>query len=122
MLNKKNKSKTSAKKCQQCFSLVRASSRKCKYCGYKFESNSKYLVNKIKSILRIDRAYQVDSTKNRRSGSSEMFFTIQEIEALIKLDKIEIPVFLTLDDITMLDETSLLELGRMLSRIGTSIE
>ena len=115
MFNKKKKTGSSAKKCPQCFAHIRSDARKCKYCSYKFSSSGGSLVGKIKQALRIDRVFRVVTADNQTEA--EHFFTVKEIETLIKLDNINILMFLTLDNITMLDETALLELGKTLSRV-----
>ncbi len=46
--------------------------------------------------------------------TTEAFFTTEEIEMLVKMEHITIPMFLILDDIAFLDEQSLMDLGRML--------
>ncbi len=115
MFNKKKKVKYREKKCQQCFAYVSSASKKCKFCGYRFESSGSYLVGKIKQALQIDRAFKIVTAKNQKEP--ERFFTLQEIEYLVQPDNIKILMFLTLDNINLLDETALLELGNMLTKM-----
>ena len=96
-------------KCPQCFAYVRADSRKCKFCGYTFKSTGKYLVDKIKHALRIDRAFSISREKSHREN--QIFFTPKDIEKLTRFDNFHILMFMRLDDISLLDEMALIELG-----------
>ncbi len=112
MSSKNSADKISEKKCRICFAYVPTGSRKCRFCGYKFKSSSRYFVDKIRRVLRINRAFSMDTANILED--SKQFFTLKEIETLINLDNINILMFLTLDNVTMLDETVLMELGEML--------
>lgn len=98
--------------CPACFAYIRADSRKCKFCGYIFKTPGKYWVDKIKHVLKIERAFSVSREKSHRR--SQIFFTSGEIEKLTKFDSLHILMFMQLDDISLLDETALIELGETL--------
>src|SRR5215213_3029096 len=95
--------------CPRCFAYIRPDSRKCQFCGYTFKSAGKYLVDKIKHVLRIDRAFSVSREKPLRETPN--FFTPREIEKLTRFDNVNILMFMRLDDISLLDEMTLIELG-----------
>ena len=99
--------------CRQCFAYITYDARKCRYCGYKYKSSGKYLFDKIKQALRIDRVYSVNKTE--KHGRQKRIFTPQEIENMLKPDNFRILMFLVLDDISFLDETALIELGETLT-------
>jgi tRNA G26 N,N-dimethylase Trm1 len=98
--------------CPQCFAYIRADSRKCQFCGYTFKSAGKYWVDKIKHVLKIDRAFSVSREKSHRE--TQNFFTPREIEKLTRLENLHILMFMRLDDISLLDEMALIELGETL--------
>jgi len=101
------------KKCRKCFNYNPSKARKCKFCASKFKTSEKWsLVDKVKQVLRIDRGFAVPNAKTPED--SGRFFTKPEIENLVTFDDMTIPVFLTLDDINILNERALLELGEML--------
>ena len=104
--------------CRACFAYVPAGARKCKFCGYKFKSPGRYLFDKIFRALKIDRAYAVRRAPARDESLS--LFTLQEIENLLAPSNFRILMYLVLDDIILLDETSLIELGEMLSLMSES--
>lgn len=104
------------KRIKQCLRCLRGNppgSRKCAFCGYKFNSSRKHsLTDRIKRALQVDRIYEV---LKKTPQHAESFFLPQEIEMLIRMDKITIPMFLTLDNIDLLDERALMDLGNILS-------
>ena len=102
--------------CRGCFAYIPYDSRKCKFCGYKYKSSGKYLFDKIKQALKIDRAYTVNKVKTRDVQDS--LFTLQEIEYLLKMENLKIQMFLVLDDLAFLDEMALIELGDTLSMMS----
>jgi hypothetical protein len=104
------------KECPQCFAYISADSRKCKFCSYTFKSPGKYWVDKIRHVLRIDRAFSVSREKTRRETKN--FFTRREIESLTRFDNLHILMFMRLDDISLLDEMSLIELGETLMQMN----
>lgn len=104
------------RECPQCFAYIRGDSRKCKFCGYTFKSPGEYWVDKIKHVLRIDRAFSVNREKPRRE--TQNFFTPGEIEKLTKLDNFHILMFMRLDDISLLDEMTLIELGETITSMN----
>ena len=105
------------KKCLRCFNYNSPKSGKCKFCGNKFKSSKKWsLVEKVKQALRIDRGFAMPQTKTPKDNGE--FFTKSEIEALLTFNHMTIPMFLTLDDINILNESALLELGEMLTEIN----
>ena len=112
------KSKKLVRSCRQCFAYVPADSRKCKFCGFKFKSPGKYLIDKIKQVLNIEKAYSVGKAKNADARNG--LFTTEEIENLLKLKNLKIQMFLVLDDLAFLDEMSLIELGKTLSLMSES--
>jgi uncharacterized Rmd1/YagE family protein len=95
--------------CPRCFAYIRADSRKCKHCAYTFKSAGKYLVDKIKQALKIDRAFSISREKTR--SAAQNFFTRKEIESLTRFDNVHILMLMKLDDISLLDEMALIELG-----------
>lgn len=99
--------------CRKCFAYIPFDSRKCEFCGYKYKSPGKYLLDKIAHALKIDRAYSMEKVK--KHGRKTGFFTAQEIDAMLNAKKFQILMYLVLDDIAFLDETSLIELGEMLT-------
>lgn len=104
------------KKCRKCFNFNHPKSKKCKYCGSKYKISEKWsLVDKVKQALRIDRGFAM--LKAKTPGDSGRFFTGAEIETLLSLESMTIPMFLTLDDINILNEKALLELGEMLMQM-----
>ncbi len=98
--------------CRQCFAYISYDARKCQFCGYKYKSPGKYLFDKIKQVLRIERVYSLN--KAEKHGGRRIF-TPQEIENMLKPDNFRILMFLVLDDISFLDETALIELGEALT-------
>ncbi|MDQ3797947.1 MAG: hypothetical protein M3384_00715 [Acidobacteriota bacterium] len=104
--------------CPRCFAYIRADSRKCKYCAYIFKTPGKYWVDKIKHVLKIDRAFSIGGNSNGNREKShrqaQIFFTSGEIETLTRFDSLHILMFMQLDDISLLDETALIELGETL--------
>lgn len=101
------------KSCRRCFAYIAADARKCKFCGYKYKSSGRYLLDRIRKALHIDRVFSVAKVKTR--DERQNFFTAQEIENLLKLEDLKIQMYLILDDLALLDETSLIELGETLS-------
>lgn len=108
----KKKHRRHKKECPQCFAYISADSRKCKFCGYTFKSSGKYWVDKIKHALRIDRAFSVSREKSQKV--TQNFFTRGEIEKLTRFENIHILMMVKLDDISLLDEMALIELGETL--------
>jgi hypothetical protein len=102
--------------CPQCFAYIRADSRKCEFCGYTFKSPGKYWVDKIKHALKIDRAFSVSTDKARQETKN--FFTRREIEALTRFENFHILMLVRLDDISLLDEMALIELGETLMQMN----
>lgn len=120
----KRKHKAREKCCRQCFAYIRADSRKCKYCGCIYKSRSQYLADKLRRAfgiaraLRIDRAFPLEREKPNANGAdSQKFFTRAEIEKLTRLDNFHILMFMSLDDIALLDEMALIDLGETLIRM-----
>ena len=109
-------SKKRERRCDQCFAYTRADSRKCKFCGFKFKSSGEYLFDKIKQILNIDKVYSVDKVETQSVHRN--FFTTEEIENLLEMKNLKIEMFLVLDDLAFLDETSLIQLGKTLSMMS----
>jgi hypothetical protein len=72
-------------------------------------------VDKIKQVLRIDRGFAVSKTITPKENGS--FFTEPEIDVLLNFNNMFILVFLTLDNINILNEKALLELGEMLTEM-----
>ena len=106
-----------SKKCLKCFNHNVPKSSKCKFCGNRFKTSGKWsLVEKFKQVLRIDRGFAMLKGQTPKDGGR--FFTKPEIETLLVFDNLTIIMFLTLDDINMLDENALLELGHMLTNIS----
>lgn len=105
------------KSCCQCFAYIRADSRKCKFCGYIYKSRSQYLADKLRHVLRIDRAFPLVKEKTSAAEESRKFFTLAEIEKLTRLDNLQILMFMSLDDIALLDEMTLIELGETLTKM-----
>ncbi|HEX8370279.1 MAG TPA: zinc ribbon domain-containing protein [Pyrinomonadaceae bacterium] len=112
----KKKHRRHQKECPQCFAYISADSRKCKFCGYTFKSPGKYWVDKIKQVLKIDRAFSVSREKAHQE--TQNFFTPREIEKLTRLSDFQILMFLRLDDISLLDEMALIELGETLMMLN----
>jgi len=104
------------KKCLRCFNYNSPKSGKCKFCGNKLTSKKWSLVDKVKQALRIDRGFAMPEAKILK-GNGE-FFTKSEIETLLTFNNMTIPMFLTLDDINILNESALLELGQMLTEMN----
>ncbi|HEX9959582.1 MAG TPA: hypothetical protein VGB00_01450, partial [Pyrinomonadaceae bacterium] len=102
--------------CPQCFAYINADSRKCKFCSYTFKSAGKYWADKIKHVLRIDRAFSVSREKAHKETKN--FFTRREIEALTRFDSFHILMLVRLDDISLLDEMALIELGETLMQMN----
>jgi hypothetical protein len=69
-------------------------------------------VDMVKQVLRIDRGFAVSKTKTPEDNGR--FFTNPEIESLLNLYNMTILMFLTLDNINILNEKALLELGEMM--------
>jgi hypothetical protein len=105
----KKKHKRHKVECPRCFAYVSPDSRKCKFCSYTFKSPGKYLVDKIKHALKIDRVFSV--RREKPSCDAHNFFTFREIEKLTRFDNVHILMFMRLDDISLLDEMILIELG-----------
>lgn len=103
--------------CRQCFAYIRADSRKCKFCGCTYKSQTEYWAEKLRRVLHIDRAFAVSKEKTNGNGKASKFFTRAEIEKLIRLDDFQILMFMSLDDITLLDEMALIELGETLTKM-----
>ena len=101
------------KKCRKCFNYNPSKARKCKFCASKFKSSENWsLVEMVKQVLRIDRGFAVSKTKTPEDDGK--FFTKSEIEALLTFDNMTVLMFITLDNINILNEKALLELGEML--------
>lgn len=96
-------------KCRQCYAYVPSTLKKCNFCGYKFTTLGSYFVNRIRQVLKIDRVFSLGTSKT--AEDSNHFFTPKEIEMLIKLDNLNILMFLTLDNVTLLDEMALIEVA-----------
>jgi len=73
-------------------------------------------VDAVKQVLRIDRGFAMPKAKTPEDSGK--FFTKSEIETLVTLDNMTILMFLTLDDINILNENALLELGQMLTEMN----
>jgi len=73
-------------------------------------------VDAVKQVLRIDRGFAMLTAKTPEDSGK--FFTKSEIESLVTLDNMTILMFLTLDDINILNENALLELGQMLTEMN----
>ena len=115
--NRMSQDKHRLKKCRKCFNYNSPKSRKCKYCGNKFKTSGKWsLVDAVKQVLRIDRGFAMPKAKTPEDSGK--FFTKSEIETLVTLDNMTILMFLTLDDINILNENALLELGQMLTEMN----
>ncbi|HEX8249771.1 MAG TPA: hypothetical protein VF599_16450 [Pyrinomonadaceae bacterium] len=112
----KKKHRVREKSCRQCFAYIPADSRKCKFCGYTLKSSGKYLADKIKKVLRIDRAFSI--SREKPQPETQNFFTAPEIEKLARLNDFHILMFLRLDDISLLDEMALIELGETLMMLN----
>ncbi|HEX8736603.1 MAG TPA: hypothetical protein VF721_14830 [Pyrinomonadaceae bacterium] len=67
------------------------------------------MVDKIKQALKIDRAFSISREKTR--SAAQNFFTRKEIESLTRFDNVHILMLMKLDDISLLDEMALIELG-----------
>lgn len=104
--------------CRQCFAYISYDARKCRYCGFKYKSSGKYLFDKIKQVLNIDRVYSLN--KVEKHSRRPNLFAPQEIENMLKPDNFRILMFLVLDDIAFLDETALIELGETLMKINVN--
>jgi hypothetical protein len=115
MANGKRKHRARQKSCRNCFAYIRTDSRKCKYCGYIYKSQSQYWTDKLVRALRIDRAFPI--LKEKTNGETEKFFSGPEIEKLMRLDNVYILMFMSLDDISLLDEMTLIELGETLTKM-----
>jgi hypothetical protein len=102
--------------CPQCFAYISPDSRKCKFCGYTFKSPGKYWVDKIKHVLKIDRAFSVSREKAHKE--TQNFFSRREIEALTRFENFHILMLVRLDDISLLDEMALIELGETLMQLN----
>jgi len=113
----RRKHRTRGKSCSQCFAYIRADARKCKFCGYTYKSRSQYLADKLRRVLRIDRAFPLVKEKTSAAAESQKFFTRAEIEMLTRLDSFYILMFMSLDDIALLDEMTLIELGETLTKM-----
>jgi len=115
-LGKRNH-RTRVKCCCHCFAYIRGDSRKCKFCGYIYKSRSQYLGDKLRRVLRIDRVFPLVKEKTSAAAESQKFFTRAEIEMLTRLDSFYILMFMSLDDIALLDEMTLIELGETLTKM-----
>lgn len=105
--------------CRQCFAFIPFDSRKCEFCGCKYKSPGKYLFDKIKHALKIHKVYSLDKSKTAdKDERRENFFTAGEIEVLLDPGKFRILMYLILDEIAFVDETSLIQLGETLSLIS----
>ena len=105
------------KTCLNCYNFNPPKSRKCKFCKNKFKSSGKWsLVDKVKQALRIDRGFAMPKVKTPKD--SGRFFTKPEIETLVTFDNMTILMFLTLDDVSILNENALLELDQMLTKMN----
>lgn len=107
--------KSSKKSCPECFASAAGKAKVCKSCGYEFKTVSRHLFDKIKNILRIDRVFEIG--KQKSLNSKECFFTTPEIEKLLKMKQIKILMFMNLDNMDLINETSLIELGEMLTQM-----
>ena len=112
MAIRKRKHRVRERCCHRCFAYIRADSRKCEFCGYTYKSPTQYWADKLRRALHIDRAFAVG--KEKTDGDASKFFTRAEIEELTRLNNFQILMFMSLDDITMLDEMALIELGETL--------
>jgi hypothetical protein len=101
--------------CRRCYAYFPSDARKCPFCGYKYKSGGRYLLDKIKHALKIDHAFAVQKTKTRGNRQQQTLFTNQDVENLFNGKKFKILMYLVLDDVAFLDETSLIELGETLS-------
>ena len=111
MSSEKNKIKKSERKCRQCFAFVPSTLKRCNFCGYRFTTSGRYFVNRIRQVLQIDRVFSLGTSET--SKDSNNFFTPKEIEKLIRLDNLTILMFLTLDNVNLLDEMALMEVGEI---------
>lgn len=105
------------KRCHQCFAYVRSNSRKCRYCGFVFKSTGKFIFDTIKQVLKIEKAYSPNNAQKARR--EQIFFTAREVEYLFDSRHYQILMYLVLNDINFLDESSLIELGETLSAMET---
>ncbi len=55
------------------------------------------------------------SSKKNNISKNNSFFTVKEIEMLVRMEHITIPIFLILDDIPFVDEQHLMDLGMKLT-------
>lgn len=115
-LNAAKKIKFSKKSCPECFASVAGKAKVCKSCGYAFKTIGQNFIDKIKHILRIDRAFEVN--KQKTFNPKECFFTPSEIEKLLKMKQLRILMFMNLDNMDFINETSLIELGEMLIQMN----
>ncbi|MGI9035074.1 MAG: hypothetical protein ACR2GD_03435 [Pyrinomonadaceae bacterium] len=103
------------KRTKQCLRCLRGNplgSKDCAYCDLKFTSTRKYsLTAKLWQTLQVEKIYKV---LKKTPEHIESFFLPQEIENLLRMNKITILMFLTLDNVDLLDEKALMDLGRIL--------
>lgn len=114
MLFERKKLYVREKSCLRCFAYIHTDSRKCKFCGYVFKSSGRYLVDKFLHAFRLKRVYSSPSISDNETPSidnNHEFFTPTEIEQLSSFEDSQILMFMNLDDITLLDETALIQLG-----------
>ena len=116
MSNNRKREKSKEKRCQQCFAYVPFQLRKCKFCGYKFKSTGKFLLDKIKSVLRINSVYSLQKTSAH--GTYKTFFTLAEVDQLSEMSNIKVILYFILSDLSYMDEISLIELGKTLSAVN----
>lgn len=110
-----SKSKKRVRSCRQCYAYIAFDSRKCEFCGYKYKSSGRYIFDKIKKAFNIEKVYSVQKAATSSSGIT--FFSPREIDTMLDQKNYQILMYLVLDDVAYLDETSLIELGRTLLSI-----
>jgi len=107
--------KSSKKSCPECSASAAGKAKVCKSCGYEFKTVGRYLFDKITHILQIDRVFEIG--KQKTLNPKECFFTTPEIDKLLKMKQIKILMFMNLDNMDLVNETSLIELGEMLTQM-----
>ena len=115
-INAARKIKSSKKSCPECSASAAGKAKVCKSCGYEFKTAGRYLIDRITQILRIDRVFEI--SKQKTLNPKECFFTASEIEKILKMKQIKILMFMNLDNMEFINETSLIELGEMLTKMG----
>lgn len=127
MLFAKQKLYVQEKSCLRCYAYIKVSSRKCKFCGYVYKSSGRYIVDKLLNALRINRdlsAAVPPFAENIKTDTiiedNHKFFTPAEIENLAAFEDTRILMFMNLDDLALLDETALIQLGETIIGLNNS--